>query len=209
MATTILIADDHVMVRQGLRILFEQSGFSVAAESDSGESTYLSWQTHRPDIVLLDIDMPGMGGLETLKRILAQDKHARIVIYSMYDDAMHVSRALQAGACAYVAKSDSPELLLEAISQVLRGKSVIGQQVAAKIAEQGYSRRRNPVDTLTAREFEIFRRLVIGESLREISSQLHIGYKSVANLQTRTRHKLGVQTTDQLVQIAVHFGIGT
>ncbi len=201
MPHTILVVDDHVMVRQGLRTLLEQAGY-VVTEEESGEAAYLAWRQHQPDLVLLDIDMPGSGGLETLKRIIAQHKSARIVIYSMYADTAHVTRAMQAGACGYIAKSDAPELLLEAIRMVLKGRLFIGHDMAARIAMQKYSRLDNPVEALSPREFEIFRRLVAGETLNEIAQHLHISTRSAANFQTRIRQKLNVQTTTEMSRIA-------
>lgn len=204
---TILLVDDHTMVRQGLRTLLEKVGYIIVAEAESGEHAYLAWRKHQPDLMLLDLDMPGIGGLECLKHILAQNKNARILVYSMYDDSVHASRAMQAGACGYVAKSDAPELLLDAVQRVLRGEHFIGHEVALQIALQRFSGMDKPIETLSPREFEVFRRLVAGESLNEIAQHLHIGYKSAANFQTQIRQKLNAQTTEQLAQLAMRVGI--
>lgn len=118
----LLLADDHAVIRQGLRTLLEQAGYEIVAEAGSGEQAYIAWQKHRPSLVLLDLDMPGMGGLETLQRILAQDAMAKVLVFTMYDDTIHAARAIRAGARGYVVKSDDPDILLQAIQQILAGK---------------------------------------------------------------------------------------
>lgn len=203
----LLLADDHAVVRQGLRTLLEQAGYQIVAEADSGEQTYTQWQQHRPDLVILDLNMPGIGGLETLQRILAQDPTAKILIFTMYDDTIHATRAVRAGARGYIVKSDDPEKLLLAIHQILGGKRFIGSAIAQQIAIEQTSELDNPINALTPREFEVFSRLVAGSNLSEISCQLNISPKSAANIQTQIRQKLNVQSTSQLIHIAVNFGI--
>ncbi|MGZ8251869.1 MAG: response regulator [Methylophilaceae bacterium] len=207
MASKVLLADDHVVVRQGLRTLLEQAGYKVVAEASSGERAYALWQETRPDIALLDLDMPGIGGLETLKRIIERDFNAKIIVFSMHDDNLYAMRAIQAGAKGYVVKSAAPEVLLEAIEKVLKGGSYIGHEIAQYIAMHRLSDTRNPAECLSPREFEVFRRIAEGESLSEISDHLQIGYKTAANLQTQVRQKIGAETTGQLVHLAIRLGV--
>lgn len=207
MAYNLLIADDHAMVRQGLRQFLEKNGYRICAEASSGETACAAWREHRPDAVLMDMEMPGMGGLEALKRIQAQDARARVVMYSMYADSVHATRAFAAGAKGYVAKSESPSLLLEALRQVLRGGRYLGHAVAREITQDAIHGRDAGISSLSPREFEVFRRLVTGQTLAEIADQLHISAKSVSNIQTRIRQKLDATTSAQLVAIAMRHGI--
>lgn len=204
---TILIADDHAVVRQGLRALFTQANYEVVAEAENGERAYLLWQEFRPDVLLLDLDMPGIGGLETIQRILSRNDQANIIIFSMHDDSVYATRAIKAGAKGYVIKTDAPEHLLDAIKTVLKGGQYISVTLAQSMAMEQFSKNDKPLDVLSPREFEIFRRLAMGESLTMISEQLHIGYKTTANVQTQIRQKLGVETTGQLVHLAIKLGI--
>ncbi|PKO26148.1 MAG: DNA-binding response regulator [Betaproteobacteria bacterium HGW-Betaproteobacteria-8] len=203
----LLLVDDHAVVRQGLRTLLEQAGYQIVAEAGSGEQAYMAWQKHRPALVLLDLDMPGMGGLETLQRILAQDASARVLVFTMYDDTVHAARAIRAGARGYVVKSDDPDILLDAIQQILRGQRFIGHEIAQQIAVEQSSGLDNPINSLSQREFEVFSRLIAGDSLIGIATQLNISQKSAANVQTQIRQKLNVQSTSQMVHLAISYGI--
>lgn len=207
MKQKILIVDDHAVVRQGLAGLLTQAGFTVVGEAEDGESAYQQAQKLMPDLIVLDLDMPGIGGLETIHKLLSRDAEVNILIFSMHDDAIYASRALQAGAKGYIVKTDAPELLLEAVRTILKGGRYIGEQLAQKMAIEQLSLVENPLSVLSPREFEVFRRLALGESLSQISEQLHIGYKTTANVQTQIRQKLGVETTGQLVHLAMKLGI--
>ncbi|PKO93009.1 MAG: DNA-binding response regulator [Betaproteobacteria bacterium HGW-Betaproteobacteria-1] len=203
----LLLVDDHAVIRQGLRTLLGQAGYQIVAEAGTGEQAYIAWQKHRPSLVLLDLDMPGMGGLETLQRILAQDAMAKVLIFTMYDDTIHAARAIRAGARGYVVKSDDPDILLQAIQQILAGKRFIGHEIAQQIAVEQSSGLDNPINSLSQREFEVFSRLIAGDSLNGIASQLNISQKSTANIQTQIRQKLNVQSTSQMVHLAISYGI--
>ncbi len=203
----VLLADDHAVVRQGLKLLLEQAGYKVIAEAGNGEQTVILWQEHHPDIGLLDLDMAGIGGLEALQRILARDSHAKILIFSMHDDVIYASRAIQAGARGYALKTGAPEAILEAVDQIIRGGRYIAHELAQHLALERFSHKDKPLENLSPREFEVFRRIAEGESLAEISKHLHIGYKTAANIQTQVRQKLSVQTTGQLVHVAIRYGI--
>lgn len=207
MAPSVLIADDHVMVRQGLKQLLEKNGYLVNAEVASGEEACTAWREYHPDIVLLDMEMPGIGGLEALKRILAQDPKARVLMYSMYTDTAHATRAMRFGARGYVGKSESPSLLLDAIRQILRGSRYVGHEVAQRMTDNAILGIDSGISNLSPREFEVFRRLAGGQSLIDIAEQLHISIKSVSNIQTRIRQKLNLSSPAQLVTLAIRHGI--
>ncbi len=208
MAYKILLADDHAVVRQGLKALLEQDeSYRVVADTDTGENAFLLWQEHHPDLAILDLNMHGIGGLKTLQRIVTRYAGAKVLIFSMHDDNIYAARAIQAGARGYVVKTEAPEILLEAVRQILRGGRYIGHDLAQHLVMERLTGTQNPIDGLSPKEFEVFRRIAEGESLTQISEQLNIGYKTAANIQTQVRQKLGVATTGQLVHLAMRFGI--
>lgn len=203
----ILIADDHAMLRQGLRTLLEQDKHNVVAEATNGEEACALWERHHPDLMTLDLDMPGIGGLETLKRIIHKNENAKILIFSMHDDCIYAIRAVQSGARGYVTKTEPPETILEAVSKILKGGRYLNNELAQNLSMHRLDALDDPIKKLSPREFEVFRRIAEGGSLNSISEAMHIGYKTVANIQTTVRQKLGVETTGQLVHIAMRFGI--
>lgn len=204
----IMLADDHVVVRSGLRRLLEQNdGMEVIAEVDSGEQAYRHYSEHLPDVLVMDMSMPGMGGLEALRRIMARHHGARIVIFSMHENAAFASQALTAGARGYVAKSEAAEDLVRAIREAAAGRGFISTAVAQKIALQSLSGDDDPTRKLSAREFEVFRLLAEGHSVEDIAEILKISQKTVANYQTVLKQKLGIMNSVELVRLAIRFGV--
>lgn len=203
----VMIADDHAMLRQGLRTLLEQASHQVTTDALSGEEACLLVEKNHPDLLILDLDMPGIGGLETLKRILHRKPQMRVLVFSMHDDCIYATRAIQAGARGYVTKTEPPEVVLEAVQKILKGGRYINNELAQSLSMYHLESQENPIQKLSPREFEVFRRIAQGEALAAIAKGMHIGYKTVANIQTSVRQKLGVETTGQLVHIAVRFGI--
>lgn len=203
----ILIADDHAVVRQGIKAFIQQHGYEVVAEASTGEDAYVAWKSSKPDLMLVDLDMHGMGGLETLSRVMAQDRETKILVFTMHEDTEHAARVLRAGAMGYVVKSDAPETLLLAIRQILAGKSFISHTIATQVAIKKIAGLENPLNCLTKREFEVFKRLIGGRPLREIATQLNISYPSAANIQTQIRQKLHVSNTQQLIDLAIKYQI--
>lgn len=203
----VMIADDHAMLRQGLRTMLEQANHQVLADALSGEEACLLVEKNHPDLLILDLDMPGIGGLETLKRILHRKPQMRVLIFSMHDDCIYATRAIQAGARGYVTKTEPPEVVLEAVQKILKGGRYINNELAQSLSMYHLESQENPIQKLSPREFEVFRRIAQGEALAAIAKGMHIGYKTVANIQTSVRQKLGVETTGQVVHIAVRFGI--
>ena len=135
MTTTILLVDDHAVVRTGFRLLLTMNTlFEIVAEADCGETAYRLYIEHQPDVVIMDLAMPGMGGIETIKRIVARDKNARILALSAHEDISHPKRALQAGALGYLSKRGAPEALIDAVKQIALGKRVVDPQIAQRMA---------------------------------------------------------------------------
>lgn len=203
----IIIADDHAMLRQGLRTLLEVNLKASIVEATNSEEAYAFFEKFHPDILILDLDMPGVGGLSTLKRIIHNNVSAKVLIFSMHDDCIYAMRALQEGARGYVTKTESPEVIIDAIQKILKGGRYINNELAQNLSIQSIEEVDNPLKKLSPREFEVFRRIAEGGSLSSISNAMHISYKTVANIQTSVRQKLGAETTGQLVRIAMRNGI--
>lgn len=204
----VLLVDDHAVVREGYRRLLERTeDISVIAEVASGEEAYRVVCELQPDVTVMDINLPGLGGIEAVRRIVARLPEAKVLMFSMHEDTVFSSRALQAGARGYVTKSAAPEVLVEAVRLVAAGKLYISHEMAQELAMQMLPGRDNPIDALSAREFEVFRLLVAGHSLQEISRILCLSYKTVANYQSNIKHKLDVSNTAQVVRIALSHGL--
>jgi two-component system, NarL family, invasion response regulator UvrY len=208
MPVRVVLVDDHAVVREGYRRLLERTDdISVIAEAASGEEAYRIACELQPDVTVMDINLPGIGGIEAVRRILARLPEAKILMFSMHEDTVFSSRALQAGARGYVTKSAAPDVLVEAVRLVARGKLYISHEMAQELALQMLPGRDNPIDALSAREFEVFRMLVAGHSLQEISKILSLSYKTVANHQSNIKHKLDVSNTAQVVRVALNHGL--
>ncbi len=204
----VALVDDHAVVREGYRRLLERTeDISVVAEVANGDDAYRVVCEMQPDVTVMDINLPGLGGIETVRRIVARLPEAKILMFSMHEDTVFSSRALQAGARGYVTKSAAPEVLVEAVRLVAAGKLYISHEMAQELAVQMLPGRDNPIDALSAREFEVFRLLVAGHSLQEISRILYLSYKTVANYQSTMKHKLDVSNTAQVVRIALSHGL--
>lgn len=204
----ILLADDHAVVRSGLRRLLEQRpGFEVVAEAESGEQAYQVFNEYQPDVAVMDLTMPGMGGLEAIRRILFRDPDARLLVFSMHENAAFASQALKAGARGYVAKTGASDELVTAIQEVARGRVYISKEIAQKIAIETLSGGDDPVRELTTREFEVFRLIAEGRNSEEIGEMLKISQKTVANYQTLIKQKLNVSTSVDLIRLAIRHGV--
>jgi two-component system, NarL family, invasion response regulator UvrY len=209
-ALKVVLVDDHAVVREGYRRLLERTDdIVVVAEASSGEEAYRVICELKPDVAVLDINLPGIGGIDVVRRVIARLPEQKILMFSMHEDTVFSSRALQAGARGYVTKSSAPEVLIEAVRLVAAGKLYISHEMAQELAVQMLPGRENPIDALSAREFEVFRLLVAGHSLRDIAKVLCLSYKTVANYQSSIKQKLDVSNTAQVVRIALSHGFLT
>jgi DNA-binding NarL/FixJ family response regulator len=202
----ILLVDDHVIVRAGLRDLLTSALDTTILQAGTGRDALLRLRQDRPDLVLLDLNLPGIGGLELLRRMLLEDKAARILVLSMHAEPLYAARAMELGACGYLSKNASAEELLTAVRRVAEGGRYIENEIAQELALQTVSQGQGLQD-LTERDLEIMRLLAEGMSLSEIADALGIGYKTVANGCSHIKAKLGVTRTNDLVRLAITLGV--
>jgi DNA-binding NarL/FixJ family response regulator len=198
----ILIVDDHGVVREGLKRLLTAHFEAQVFESENIDDGLATYAREKPDVVLLDLNLEGAGGLELLRRVLVLDSAARVVIFSMHHEPIYAVRALRGGAQGYVSKSAPVEELIAAIEKVCAGEQYIDRDLASRIAVSQISSD-DPLQSLSIREVEILRMLGQGKSMTSISESLGIAYKTVANICTQMKVKLGVDRTADLIRLAV------
>jgi two-component system invasion response regulator UvrY len=205
---TLMLVDDHAIVRSGFRRLLEQEPqLQIVAEADNGERAYALYVRETPDVVVIDLSMPGMSGFETIRRIVAREPTARILVFSMHEDAMRAERAIQLGARGYVTKSSAPDVLARAIVEVAAGRLFLSADVAQAIAQSKIAGEDNPLKQLSAREFEIFRLLVAGHGATDIADILNLSAKTVANNRTLINQKLRTSGDVELVLLALRHNL--
>jgi DNA-binding NarL/FixJ family response regulator len=200
-----LLIDDHAIVRSGLRRLFAALPQWDILEAANGRDALGLVQAERPDLVVLDLNLPGIGGFELLRRILAEHAAARVLVLSMHTETRYASRAIQAGARGYISKNAAPAELLKALRVVGEGGRYIETEIARDMALQTATAG-DPRAALTERDLEIVRLLGAGRSLSEIAGALGIGYKTVANSCTQIKAKLGVSRTAELIRLGAVAG---
>jgi DNA-binding NarL/FixJ family response regulator len=204
-----LLADDHAIVRAGYRHLLErQDRFTVVGEAATADEAYSMFCLHRPDVVVIDLAMPGASGLEAIQRILQVDVAARIVVFSMHTSPDFALAALRAGALGYVTKSSPPDVLLRAIVDALVGRQVLSPDIAQALALARLPGGRRPLEDLTPREFDVLRMLVSPASVQEIAQLLHLSVKTIHNLHYQIKSKLGVGSDIELTRLAMSWGLG-
>ena len=207
----VLVADDHTMIRQGLVSLLRSSAdFELVGEAADGHEAVEMARAARPDVVVLDISMPRMGGLEASRRIRKELPKTRVLILTMHDDEEYVLRTGRGGAAGYVVKDGAASELLAAIRAVSAGQGYFGPPAARALAasyEQGRDRPDDPYERLTPREREVFQLLVEGKTNAQVAEVLFISPKTVDNHRTRLMERLGVHSTAELVRFAARRGL--
>jgi two-component system invasion response regulator UvrY len=204
---TVLLADDHAVVREGYRRLLEESGrITVVGEAASAAEAYQQFCALDPAVVVMDIALPGVSGIEGMRRILARKPGARVLMFSMYEDAIFVRRALDAGASGYLTKASAPRTLVEAVDAVASGKRYLSRDISQTagsvlVGDDAIA------SSLSAREFEILKLLAQGSSVAEIAEALGLNHKTVANHQSSIKQKLDVTSATQLMRAAMRLGL--
>jgi len=206
---TVLLVDDHSVVREGYRRLLERNdGISVAGEAGNAADAYAEFCRLQPDVVVMDISLPDVSGIEAMRHMLSREAGARMLMFSMHEEPIFASRAFQAGALGYVTKASAPDVLVEAVRTVAQGKRYLSQDIAQALALQSVSGGGKSLDVLSHREFEVMRLLVDGHTVASVAEKLQLSYKTVANYQSAIRQKLGAETHAQLLRIAERSGLG-
>jgi len=204
----IVLADDHPVVRAGLfRVLADQGNIIIVGEVSSGEHAYQTSSSLKFDVLVMNITISSIGGLEALRRILARDPEAKVLMFSMDENITFATQALTLGAMGYIAMSEEHDDLVNAVTTVAEGETFLSTVMAQRIAIESTSGNENIVQKLTSREFEIFRLIVEGKAVEGIAKRLSISRKTVANYQTMLKHKLGVSQPVELVRLAMKHGV--
>ncbi len=200
---SVLLVDDHSVVRAGFRYLLERVEGFVVIESDSAEAAYRTYREKKPDVVVIDMSMPGIGGLEGIRRLRASDDTSRIIVLSMYNDPSFVTRAMEMGALGYLSKNCGPEELAKAIAAVMRGERYFSSDIALEAADTGGTE----LSSLSTREFQVFRMLADGASVKDIADTLSLSPKTVNNHRSNIMEKLQLHSAVEMTRLAVREGI--
>ncbi len=199
----VLIVDDHPIIVSGCRALLETSPGVEVLEAADGRAGFAAFLAKKPDVAVIDINLPGSSGLELLRRILLREPDARLVIFSMNDDPVIAARAIESGARGYIAKNDDPSLFAEAVRTVAEGGTYLHPEMARRIAFLRAGANATMISSLSARELEILRLIAAGRTLAQIADFLNVSYKTIANNCTQLKHKLGARTAMDLMRIAL------
>ena len=200
----ILLVDDHAIVRAGFKMLLAtHEAIEVIAEVSRGETALQQYQTLKPDLVIMDLSMPGIGGLETIKRLSQRDSEALILVFSVHHEQVYINRALSAGAKGYITKNSAPELLLEAINAVMLGEIYVEKGLLKTTTSTGnIDHYQTIIEDFSAREFDVFKLLAQGVTVYSIAEELCLNYKTVANYGTQIRKKLRANSLIEIARIA-------
>lgn len=205
---TVLLVDDHAVVREGYRRLLDTSAdIDVVGETGNSAEAYKLAAALKPAVVVMDISLPDVSGIETARRMLAREPALRILMFSMHEEAIFAERALQAGAAGYVTKASAPEILVDAVRAVASGEVFLSRDIAQTLALKNMGNDDDALKALSRREFEIMRLLVGGDTLDAIAEKLGLSYKTVANHQSAIRQKTGAQSAIELLRIAQRYGV--
>ena len=204
---SVMLVDDHALVRMGFRMLLADAQVEVVAEAADGEQACQLYPRVRPDVVVMDLSMPGMGGMEAVRRLLAQDPKARVLALSAHEDTAHPRRVLRAGALGYLAKRSAPEALIEAVRTVSRGDRYIDAETARALAMAQLEGDDSPADVLSEREFSVFLQLARGASVPQIAHNLSLSASTVGTHLYHVKQKLRAGNQSELTLVALRWGL--
>jgi two-component system, NarL family, invasion response regulator UvrY len=202
-----MLVDDHALVRMGFRMLLANAQIEVVAEASNGEQACQAYAAARADVVVMDLSMPGMGGLEALRRLLAQDAAAKVLVLSAHEDTAHPQRALRAGALGYLAKRSAPDDLIAAVTAVSRGERHVDAQTAQALAMARIDGESSPADTLSEREFAVFIQLARGMTVAKIADNLKLSPSTVGTHLYHVKQKLNAGNQSELTLVALRWGL--
>jgi two-component system invasion response regulator UvrY len=204
----VMLVDDHAVVRFGFRMLLDATeDIRVVAEAESAEVAYQLIPTAKPDVIVMDISLGGTMGVEATRRIVARDKHARVLGLSSHEDPSYVRYMLKAGALGYLSKRTAPDELIHAIRQVNEGRMYIDSHLSQRMALEEFNGEKSPIEVLSEREFGVFIQLAKGASVNQIAELLNISPRTVGTHLYNVKQKLGVANQAELTLIAVRHGL--
>jgi two-component system invasion response regulator UvrY len=204
----VLLVDDNAVVRMGFKMLINaEQDMEVIGEAESGELGIKTYKELLPNLVIMDITMPGIGGIEAIDRILANDKNAKILVLSAHEDSVHPKRVLKAGALGYLTKRSAAEELIKAIRTVHSGKKYLEASIAQQMAITNLSGENNPVEVLSDREFEVFIALAKGKSTNEIADTMCLSPRTVGTHLYNIKQKLNANNSAEIALIAIRCGL--
>jgi len=205
----VILVDDHAVVRAGFRMLLStETDIDVIAEAERGEAACQLYLEQQPDVLVLDLSMPGIGGLESIRRICNRDSDAKVLVFSVHNERVYVDRAMKAGAKGYITKNSAPEILVAAIQKIAAGGIYIEHSlIKDRLPQNSKTDYQSIVDALSPREFDVFLLLAKGLTAHKIADELCLGYKTVANYGTQIRAKLKVSSVAELAHIAMILGV--
>ena len=205
---SVILADDHAVVRMGFKLLLQDTkDITVVGEAESGEEVIKLLNTLTADLIVMDLSMPGIGGLETISRVVSKAKSPKILILSAHEDAIHPKRSLKAGANGYLSKRGAPEELIKAIRQIHAGNMYIEPSIAQKVAMSQMGGETSPVEVLSEREFDVFMALASGKTVNQIAETLHLSPRTVGTHLYNIKQKLNVSNQTELALIAIKSGL--
>ncbi len=203
----VMLVDDHALVRMGFRMLLADAQVEVVGEAGDGEQACVEYPRMKPDVVVMDLSMPGMGGLEAVRRLLAQDPKARILALSAHEDTAHPRRVLRAGALGYLAKRSAPEALITAVRAVAAGERYVDPETAQALAVAQIEGESSPADLLSEREFSVFIQLARGASVAQIAENLKLSASTVGTHLYHVKQKLRAGNQSELTLVALRWGL--
>lgn len=212
MKIKVVLVDDHEVVRAGFKMLLAtDERIEVVAEAERGEEAVQLYQTTKPDVVVMDLTMPGIGGLEAIRRICKRDKKAKILVFSVHNDQAFINQAIKAGAKGFICKSSAADTLADAIRYIYVGRDYMGSELLQDSHQQGNEQDapdlQAVIDAFSTREFDILTGLAMGKTAHKIAEEQCLSYKTVANYSTAIKKKLNVSTVAELTHIALLYGI--
>ncbi|HEC74083.1 MAG TPA: response regulator transcription factor [Methylophaga aminisulfidivorans] len=205
--TTILLIDDHAILREGYQHLLNAHGFDVVAQASNAEEGYRLYSQHQPSVCIIDISMPGAGGLECIRRICSRDDHARILICSMHEDSNLAMRAMEMGARGYITKSCPASVLIDAVTTIAKNGHYLSTEVARSIAMEKLVHNDQKVHSLSHQEFAVFRMVAEGKSINEMAENLALAPKTVSNYKSNMMRKLGTHNLADIIFLAQKTGL--
>jgi two-component system, NarL family, invasion response regulator UvrY len=202
---SVLLVDDHAVVREGYRRLLERHGdIVVVGEASGAADAHALFGCLDPQVVVLDITLPGTNGIEVMRRMLHYKRDARVLIFSMHEDDIFATRSMRAGAFGYVTKASAPEVLVDAVLSVARGDKYLSPKIAQRLALNDFE---DASSVLTGREMDVLRLLAQGQSVNKIAQTMGLSSKTVANHQSAIKLKLGTETAIALMRKAIEMGL--